>query len=119
MNNLKGVQYACIYYPSIYATSPAAILFITVSSRRRICLESPLVLSSTSIGLDCARNTSPLCLRRPNTILRVYDRGGTEAKLKRLVGRGRILKHDDKLCYIEVMPPLSSHSCVGFAFHTF
>jgi hypothetical protein len=66
--------------PPIYDTSPAAILFITVSSRRRICLDPPLVLPSTSIGLKYALNTCSPCLRRPNTILHVYSRGGTEAK---------------------------------------
>lgn len=103
MNNLRRVQYARIYYPSLYATSPAAILFITVSSRRRICLEPPLVLSSTSIGLKCANNTSPSCVRRPNTFLCVYGRGGMEAKA--LVDTTRweemisvvVLKHDDKI----------------------
>lgn len=80
MNDLGGVQHARIYFPSINATSPAAILFITVSSRRRICGDPPLVLSSTSIGLKCALNTSPPCLRRLNTILGAYDRSGTEAK---------------------------------------
>ena len=80
MNNLRGVQYARMYYFSLYVTSPAAILFITVSSRRRICLDPPLVSSSTSISLKCATNTSTPCVRRPNTILRVYGRGGMEAK---------------------------------------
>jgi len=92
MNNLRCIQYARVYYPSIYATSPAAILFIRVSSRRRIRLDPLLVLSSTSIGRKYALNTSSLCLQPPNTILRLYGRGGKEAKV--LVGttqRGEVI----------------------------